>query len=728
MKAKSLIFIAFVLVAALVMSASVQQTAEQLYQSGLYKEEVEGDLASAIEIFQQILKSFPDNREIAAKAQLQIGLCYEKLGLGEAEKAFRTVVDSYPEQMEAVKVAQEKLALILRSRALLETGDEELSIRQVWTGPTDVSGLGDVSPDGKFLSFVDWTTGDLAIRDLAAGENRRLTDKGSWMQSPEMALFSKWSRDTRQIAYSWINKDKGVELHVIDVDKPQPRSLYLKANAYVQPLDWTPDGKFILALFTGGIEDRRIGDKPGESVQIGLVSAEDGEVRFFKNFEIGVNQAPWSFTFSPDGRYIAFDSPQKNAVTNRDIFLLTADGSQEIPLVNHPALDYVLGWTPDGKGLVFASERTGSRSVWIVDVVDGKPQGDPRLLKQDIGPVNSMGITRQGALFYGISSDISDVYVTRLDPSTGRLLAPVKKAVSHYEGRNSYPAYSADGMFLAYMSFRNSLTMAGRPNPDVLCIKTLETGQIQELSLDLASYGYPRWSPDGRSISVEGTDWEGRPGIYRVEIQTGDVIPFIRGENGSVFYSHRWSKDGESIIYTYGDDTLREAESGSERASHIFSYDIETEEIKKLPGSPADAMDIDISPDSEWLALLNRGKERVLRIMPASGGDPREIYRFETNEDEGAVISPAWIAEGGYILFSKIRQDREGMWDLYAIARDGGEPRKIDLSMCQFRHFSLHPDGQDIVFSSKGLSPSSRNAEIWVMENFLPKDKSRENP
>lgn len=696
-----------------------QESADELYEAAVFKKEAEGDLQGAIQIFLKAIAKFPENRKVAAKAQLQIGICYEKLGTKEAEKAFQKVIDNYPEQSEPVREAKEKLSLLLRSRAFIETGDTEFKIRQVWTGPgADVEGA--VSPDGRFLSFVDWETGDLAIRELASGTNRRLTNKGSWMQSPEMALFSKWSPDSRQVAYCWINKDKGVELHCVDVDGSNHRVLYQKKMGYVQPFDWSPDGKHILAIFNAERGKRPgIGDEKNERLQLGLISAEDGSLRIIKNFIFGINMVPWSFVFSPDGHYIAYDSPRQDAPSSRDIFLLSADGSLEVPLVDHPALDYVLGWTPDGKGLLFASERTGSRSAWLIQVAEGKPQGLPKLIKQDIGPISAMGFTRQGAFFYGISSDISDVYVTRLDPAAGKILDPAKKAVLHYEGHNYFPAYSADGEFLAYMSLRNTLTNLGRGNPNVLCIQSLKTGQIRELSLDLASYGYPRWSPKGRYISVEGQDREGRTGIYLVEIQTGDVVPLIQCDSGMVIYSHRWSKDGVSIFYASGDDDLRERKQGIEGSSYVFVLDIETGQEKKLLGSPSDAKFIDISPDGQWLVILNRDKKRTIKIMPVSGGDPREIYSFE--QEGNHIISPAWSADGSYILFSKVRPYPEEMWDLYGVSVEGGDAKKLGLSMNQFRHFSLHPDGQQFAFSSKGSA--TRFAEVWVMENFLPVEK-----
>jgi hypothetical protein len=258
--------------------ALFQQSAEEIYQTALLKKEAEGDLSGAIKLFQDIIARFPDKRDVAAKAQLHIGLCYEKMGTAEAEKAFQKVIDNYPEQSDAVREAKEKLSLLIRAQALVKTGDSELRLRQVWAGPL-VDILGAVSPNGRYLSFVDWMTGDLAVRDLVSGKNRRLTNKGSWQQSREFALFSKWAPDSRRIVYQWYNKDEIFELRVIDIQDPTPRVLYQppKKDDYVHPLDCSPDGKFILAGFYV-LRDGSV----AESVYLGLVPLDGGSPKVLK--------------------------------------------------------------------------------------------------------------------------------------------------------------------------------------------------------------------------------------------------------------------------------------------------------------------------------------------------------------------------------------------------------------------------------------------------------------
>ena len=171
------------------------------------------------------------------------------------------------------------------------------------------------------------------------------------------------------------------------------------------------------------------------------------------------------------------------------------------------------------------------------------------------------------------------------------------------------------------------------------------------------------------------------------------------------------------MFYTAGDPMGK--------ACSILVHNFHTGREEALSGSPSDAHDIDISPDGKWLVFLNRevGEEkrriRRIRIMPTSGGAPREIYSFEM--EGNYVISPAWSADGRFIYFYNMSGSSEDSWNLYRVSVDGGEAQKIDLTMAGFRHLSVHPDGQHLAFSSIGTNP--QQSQVWVMENFLPKEK-----
>src|SRR3990167_5933033 len=76
--------------------------AENLYQEALMQMEGRGNYNKALEIFGQIIKDFPGNRQTCARSQFQIGVCNEKLGNAEARKAYERVVRDYADQAEFV--------------------------------------------------------------------------------------------------------------------------------------------------------------------------------------------------------------------------------------------------------------------------------------------------------------------------------------------------------------------------------------------------------------------------------------------------------------------------------------------------------------------------------------------------------------------------------------------------------------------------------------------------
>ncbi len=108
---RTIISVAAVLLVALVLAPPVfaQQDAEQLFQSGVYKENVEGDLESAIEIFEGIVKDFPQNRSVAARALLHLGSSYQKLGSQKAEDTYQRLINDFSDQQIAVSEARMRL-------------------------------------------------------------------------------------------------------------------------------------------------------------------------------------------------------------------------------------------------------------------------------------------------------------------------------------------------------------------------------------------------------------------------------------------------------------------------------------------------------------------------------------------------------------------------------------------------------------------------------------------
>ena len=76
---------------------------------------MKGELKKAIIVFESVIKKSSVKKETAALAQLHIGLCYEKLGkekIANAVSSFKKVINLYPSEKDAVRIAKEKLAAL----------------------------------------------------------------------------------------------------------------------------------------------------------------------------------------------------------------------------------------------------------------------------------------------------------------------------------------------------------------------------------------------------------------------------------------------------------------------------------------------------------------------------------------------------------------------------------------------------------------------------------------
>ena len=656
-------------------------------QKAIQKEAVDGDLAAAIKLYKQIVADPAGNRAVVAKALLHLGQCHEKLGNAEARKSYEQIVREYGDQADVATEARARLAAMTQAAA--STGAPALAVRQIWAGP-DADERGAISPDGKHLSFADRKTNDLAIRELATGKTRRLTEKSDG----EHYGRSIFSPDGKQVAYLWY-KGYLTELRIIGLDGSNPRVLYrldepedwMRSN--VRPDAWSPDGKQILALFTtkNGIRE------------IALVSVPGGSVRVLKTLG---PRGPEKMCFSPDGRYIAYDFPQKEGTEERDIFVLSTDGSRDLPLVQHPANDIVLGWAPDGKNLLFASDRTRTWDVWLVQVDAGKPQGSPELVKKDMGRITPLGFTQKGSFCYGLSTSMEEVFIATLDPTLGKVLTP-PTATTRRVGGNFAPDWSPDGKYLAYVSRPTS-----QPGSHIIFIRSVETGEERELSPKMKLLGYNlRWSPDGRSILVRGYDAQDRFGIYTINLQTGDVLTTIPGA-----YWADWSRDGKVIFYAANDP--------KRKTRPLVVRDLATGQDKEL-FSGLTGLSLSASRDGRWLAFssfepqADQKWSAILKIMPATGGESRDLLRLRGPEDFGAVV---WTPDGRQLLLVR-RNLGERRFELWRVSQEGGEPQKIGLDMSSLCQISTHPDGRRIAYNAGDFK-----TEVWVMENLLPAQRA----
>jgi Tol biopolymer transport system component len=659
-----------------------EQQPKLLLEEATKKELIDGDLKGAIETYQRILNLEGVPRAVVAKALLHLGQCNEKLGNAEARKAYERLVREFADQPEEAKLARARLEALGGRNSVMAT-------RRVWAGPSvDTSGA--LSRDGAYLTFSG-PSEDLAIHDFATGQNRQLTKHPG---VGEFVYSSVPSPDGKQVAYSWYNADDFCDLRIVGLDGSEPRVLYRNAEvSWLYPTDWSPDGKNILAILP-----RKEGD------QVVLVSVVDGSLRALKTIQADFMER---LRFSPDGRYIAYDSPQRPGSLERDVFLIALDTGREIPLIQHPANDSVLDWTPDGKGILFRSDRSGTMGAWLMQVAGGRAQGTPELVKPDLGSnFKPMGFSAKGSYYYAVGTVRSDVYVAELDLASGKVLVPPALATQRFIGSNEKPDWSRDGRALIFLS---RLGSAGEWDIRALCVRSTDSGEVRELPLKLNRIGWIRWFPDGQSLLASGHP-PNEFGIYRINVQTGESILV---SDLSLGWPVIFSPDGKTIFrYRYNQ---------AAKSSSIMERDLETGRERELHSVNSPSLyqsSIALSPDGRQLAFVvgeGESQSKVLKVIPVEGGAARDLLR-ETPPLWRRTV--AWAQDGLSLLFARSAGPDDSRAELWLISSRGGEPRKLQLAAEDLSDLCVHPDGRHIAFTS-----AQNKNEIWVMENFLPGPK-----
>jgi len=635
--------------------------AELALKAAIKTETVDGDLKGAIEQYKKIAAQPGAGRATVATALLRMGQCHEKLGNAEARTAYERVVRDFADQAEIVAQARVRLAALGGPGA-----GGGLVARRVLT---DASGVGEVlTADGKYIRDIDWDTGDVVQFEVASGQTSRITNRGPWSKTEGDLGDKTFSRDGKQIAYDAEAlsdaKDWVFSLRIRNLDGSGLRTLYSEKGSFVRPLDWSPDARSILAFRSRN-----------KAIELTAISTADGSVRVLRSIPPGwfVLQRA---SFSPDGRFVALNSMREGSPPHSDLLLMDADGRNEVVVAGHPAEDQLLGWTPDGRSLVFLSDRSGTWDIWTVHITDGKQQGEPGLVRKDFGwDSEVLGFAPDGSLYYKTRTSSGRLYTGAVDLEAGKVLAPPAPVTTRYTGPPVQLTWSPDGRKLAYISRWSGI----RPGNSMLTIRSAETGDERFLSPRLRFVNQISWAPDSRSVIALGIT-ETEQGIFRIDIETS-VITKLADEG--VF--PRLCPDGKTLLFVgEGGITKRNLDTG------------EQSEVVKIG-----AVAYDVSPDGREVVFQADG---AVKTVSLNGGEPRELFRGLARY--GFLT---WTRDGRYIV-------AQGAGTIWRVPAQGGTPLKLDLAVPKLWFFTLHPDNRRFAFSVNEESKS----ELWVMENFLP--------
>ena len=679
-----------------------------LLRAAIEKEEVDGNLEAAIAQYKHVIKIAGANRAVAAQALLRLGGCYEKRGPEEARRTYQQLIRDYGEQAKEVAAARQRLAaLTAGAPAPARAGDSRLTIRRV----PNLDMFAKPSPDGKYLAFVDWKSGNLALLDVAAGTTRVLTKDASFVAPAQAAQFSAWSRDSSRIAYEWSvagPKESREELRIISVNGDTPPMVIPIAGAgWIMPRDWSPDGTRVFLSY-------------GTSSRSGTVALVGPSGRTIDKLDWP--RSSWvEYRFTDEGNGVLYSAAADGKAGPNDIFLRDLKTAVTTPLVQHPAEDLLVGVLPGTDWLFFASDRQGRLDLWAVRVRRGKADGQPVLVKQGLGRFYPLGFTNDGRYYYATLSATDDVYLADVDPESGTVTGEARKLTTRWDGVSGEPSFSPDGASVAYVVKRSAM-----PIPtgvfDTLVVQSLKDQNADPVvvgfeDVGLSRVGGPCWSADGKAVVVGGYGGERRgKALYRVDVPSLRKTMIYAAKEGRPI-SHECATDGGFIYVRLGTSGFSMTTELPDTIVRIDASGTNEREVFRTEQGQRIASDVVAqSPDGRVLSVvtaLDRNR-RALLVMPSEGGTPRQILEFR--QPTGGWVDHVWAPDGRSILY--VEGPVKGISSLRRVRTEGGgaEPETIYQWTVQFFGLRFHPNGRLLTFTGRpNYSPSS---EVWVIENL----------
>ena len=635
------IFISLIILFLLIFVFAFQTTDDPkiLYEKAKYVMETKGDLQEALTLFGQIIGNVNADRSLRAKAQLNIAMCKEKLGLKEAIKAYREVIFNYPEQLDEVALAKQRISILSSTLEKITRQPEFKKIRM-----PSKPGNGVLSPDGEKMAFIRggsvWiipVSGE--VDPYIAGEPKKLTDDiGAW----NMTSSCTWSRDGKWIAFNakYNNKTNSAEVYIVSAEGSKPKRIDIPDRQCGWPEEFrvslSPDGK-ILAYASG----KDTGDDESELIRIFSIPVSGGNTRPLTG--------PWTQepAFSPDGTKIAYVKYYRRKDGNRysNVWVIPLAGGTPVQVTDMDS-GQVRGpvWSPDGKMIAFQrrSEGENPKEIWIVPVSEsGNPKASP--VKIDLPLVSFhdvAGWTPNNKIGLQLRNENYEIIYTI--PTTGGIATQVTP-----QGWASYPKWSKDGKRIFFRWDGGEIAFVPAAGGEVTTIPIDQEFGISEA----VPGGSNDISPDGKKIVFSGAKKIVEDGKKRYEvvictipIEGGDPTRLTESPGQDRFPC--WSPDGKHITYFCDDNTIR----------LITVKDGKSQIMTKVAGVNPH-FELAWSPTGEKLAYTDKGK---IWVVARDGGSPEEVKTGLDKSTKATKIS--WSPDGKKIAFTGYTGGEHELW------------------------------------------------------------------
>jgi serine/threonine protein kinase len=517
-----------------------------------------------------------------------------------------------------------------------------------------------LSPDGRsFVFSADMGRGeDIFLMRIGGGNTVNLTE-----DSPAGDTMPAFSPNGELIAFRSERAPAGI--YVMGATGENPRRV---ADFGYTP-SWAPDSKRLV------IAERFQSVPSVRSISaLWTIDIESGEKR--KLNEGYCLQPAWS----PDGERIAFWYTGNSG--QRIVATVAATGGEPKPFAETGNTNWNPVWSPDGRFLYFASDRSGNMAFWraMIDPATGRPGSEAELVPTPARYARHLSFSGDGRRFaYVQTTNRSNIRSAEFDMEHERIVGePVW--VTRGDLEIAAPELSPDGS-------RYFARIVRETQEDIVSISA-DGMTIRDLTNDAAFDRYARLSPDGTRL-LFSSDRSGSYQLWMIGVDGSDLRQLTFEEN-AVASIPAWAPDGRRFSFD------------NESTAFIASLDkpFDKANLQQLP--PTDNGGFfrvwDWSPDGTKLA----------GNFSAAAGAGVGFYSFETGRYEKLTdyfSIPRWLPDGRRLIFE--HNGRAMIADTVT-----KEVRTIlhDLPD-EIRNISVSPDGRLLIYTTR-----ERESDIWLLE------------
>lgn len=444
-----------------------------------------------------------------------------------------------------------------------------------------------------------------------------------------------------------------------------------------------------------------------------------------KQVPIDVTEGTWmNVDVSPDGKTVLFD-------LLGDLYLMPMTGGAPTRIAEGMAVEHQARFSPDGRRIVFTSDRSGAENLWLMDV-DGSNRRQ-LTFEKDYFLVSGASWSPDGRYVIarkhrptGRGLGTGEVWMYHVDGGQGAPLVEAPDAVHQKElGEVAFAPDGRSFYFSRDVTPGPIFEYAQNANQEVFVIERYDmaSGERVRVTGGPGGAARPTPSPDGRRLAFIRREG-GETRLFVRDLQTGHETRIYddldRDMQGSwayygVYPGMTWTPDGQSIVFWAGGKIRRIGFDGSSASGIPFHVQDSREIIQIVRPTRAvwsDTIETSfprsshLSPDGRRIVFESLGR---LYVKEASGGDARPL----TAPDDDFQLFPSWSRDGRRIVFVSWNDRRLG--EVRTVSAEGRDMKVVTKEAGFYRRPRFSPDGRFIAFEQgRGADHDHRSRD-----NFL---------